>query len=252
MANSKLVYFRGEKVPFEEDLKHEFKGHRTITVEELKPHLKNGQRDSKTRQQWSKYLCGLLNTGLGGTLYGGILDDGSVAGFSLSKYQKLHVVLTLTDLFKRFNPPVPDNMWSVKFVPVAENGEDFYQKDPTRIRPDLWKLNHRLRDHRYCWCDTEALTSFSFGFLHPFFIIQVLIEPWDSKGCSTADVGAWGNTQPAFSAEDGEFYVRKHGVTEMYTALEMKQWREDQARLARRKERFHKQKQDQKSKTTIN
>jgi len=232
MAIQKAVYFRGEKIPIEEDLTHEFKGHRTITIEEVKPHQKKMQ--TRTRQQWSKYLCGLLNTGLGGTLYGGILDDGTVSGFSMSKYQKLHVILAISDLFKRFNPPVPHNMWSLKFVPVAERGEDFYQKDPTRIRDELWKMDHRLRDHRYCWCDTEALTSFSFGFINPFFVVEVSILPWDSEACR----GPWGNQQPAFSAEDGQFYVRKHGVTEMYSRDEMMTWREEQRRVRRRRERF--------------
>ena len=100
VGSAKAVYIRGEKVNVEEDLTHEFKGHRVICREELKLHQLSG-RQRQTRQEWSKYLCGMLNTGLGGTLYGGILDDGSVAGFLMSRYQQLHVMLALQEVFSR-------------------------------------------------------------------------------------------------------------------------------------------------------
>lgn len=65
------TYTRGEIVPFEEDIVHEFKGHRTISVENRMPDLTKSGEFIKTRQQWSKYLCGMLNSGFGGILYGG-------------------------------------------------------------------------------------------------------------------------------------------------------------------------------------
>ena len=42
----------------------------------VKPHH-NGSPGGlvNTRQQWSKYICGMLNSGLGGVLFGGIFDD---------------------------------------------------------------------------------------------------------------------------------------------------------------------------------
>ena len=58
----KRYYTRGEIVPFEEDLYHEFKGHRTISIENRMPDFTTGEF-IKTRQQWSKYLCGMLNSG---------------------------------------------------------------------------------------------------------------------------------------------------------------------------------------------
>merc|ERR1719184_207155 len=66
-----------------------------------------------TRQQWSKYLCGMLNSGMGGVLYGGILDNGEVNGFLMTEYQKLHVRLQLDEVFGRFTPPVPSSLYSV-------------------------------------------------------------------------------------------------------------------------------------------
>jgi hypothetical protein len=40
----------------------------------------------------------MLNTGLGGELYAGILDNGEVNGFMLSPYQRLHVALQLQEV----------------------------------------------------------------------------------------------------------------------------------------------------------
>jgi hypothetical protein len=54
-------YTRGAVVPFEEDIRHEFKGHRSICLENrmpvFLPHHK-GPRGGliSTRQQWSKVL----------------------------------------------------------------------------------------------------------------------------------------------------------------------------------------------------
>ena len=101
------TYIRGKVVATEEDVRHEFKAHRTITWENRTnfrpaPGLGGDGVYSTTRQQWSKYLCGMLNTGLGGILYGGIQDDGTVTGFMMSEYQQDHVRLQLEDLFERF------------------------------------------------------------------------------------------------------------------------------------------------------
>ena len=63
------TYTRGTIVPFEEDIVHEFKGHRTISIENRMPLTKEWQNGKlgeclNTRQQWSKYLCGMLNSGV--------------------------------------------------------------------------------------------------------------------------------------------------------------------------------------------
>ena len=73
-----------------------------------------------TRQQWSKYICGMINSGLGGVLYGGIFDNGEVNGFMMSPYQRVHVALQLQEVLQRFQPPVPPDLVSVQFVPIRE------------------------------------------------------------------------------------------------------------------------------------
>ena len=60
-------------------------------------------------------------------VYIGILDDGSVYGVRLTEYQKDHVLLDVQDTFQRFDPPVDETMYLVRFVPVldpqdAQNG----------------------------------------------------------------------------------------------------------------------------------
>lgn len=73
-----------------------------------------------TRQQWSKYICGMLNSGLGGVLYGGIFDNGMVNGFMMSSYQRVHVTLQLQEVLQRFQPQVPTELVSIQFVPIKE------------------------------------------------------------------------------------------------------------------------------------
>ena len=141
-------YVRGETVPFEEDLYHEFKGHRTIGIENRMINdgmFGNGPvgEYSNTRQQWSKYLCGMMNNGVGGTLYGGIQDDGLVTGFMLSQYQKDHVLIQLQDVFERFEPPVFSDKYKVRFVPIVDPGEEPVA-DPVLSDPSLDNLGERI------------------------------------------------------------------------------------------------------------
>ena len=87
----------------------------------MKPHHKGSPGGLvNTRQQWSKYICGMINSGLGGVLYGGIFDNGEVNGFMMSQYQRVHVALQLQEVLQRFQPPVPPELVSVQFVPIQE------------------------------------------------------------------------------------------------------------------------------------
>ena len=87
-------YVRHSHLPLEESNTLEFKGHRDFCVDDLK---QSNRDDSNrpTRQQISKHVCGMLNTGKGGSIHCGVLDDGRVEGFMLSQYQKDHFVLNV-------------------------------------------------------------------------------------------------------------------------------------------------------------
>ena len=182
--DKRTYYVRGEVVPFEEDLHNEFKGHRTISIDNRL--INTGVfgsgpigEYSNTRQQWSKYLCGMINTGVGGTLFGGIQDDGLVTGFMMSRYQKDHVLVQLQDVLERFDPPVTRDKYNVRFVPVVDEGEepvpDPELSDPTldilgkRFLADIpdedcCYLDHQnLRSIHRCWCDNQAAATYEFG-----------------------------------------------------------------------------------------
>ena len=169
MAPPVRTYTRGEVVSQEEDRTHEFKGHRTISIENrITVHRPGLGGDptvteySTTRQQWSKYLCGMLNTGLGGTLYGGIQDSGQVTGFMMSEYQQDHVRIQLEDLFERFSPPVSSDQYTLTFVPVVDEG-DWDVGEPLKADPGLRSLEHKLRTTNRCWCDEQSAAWHDFG-----------------------------------------------------------------------------------------
>ena len=47
-------YIRGETVPFEEDMVHEFKGHRNLAVEELPPWTQESKTEKASRKAASR------------------------------------------------------------------------------------------------------------------------------------------------------------------------------------------------------
>ena len=98
-------YTRHQVVAMEEDMTTEFKGHRSILMEDENPkhwNPNNVRSHGRTRQPWSKYMAGFLNSGMGGTIYGGILDNGSVAGIALSPYQVAGVTVLFTVVVREF------------------------------------------------------------------------------------------------------------------------------------------------------
>jgi Putative DNA-binding domain len=112
---------------------------------------------------FNRNFCGFLNTGLGGVVYIGILDDGSVFGVRLTEYQKDHVLLDIQDTFQRFDPPVDETMYLVRFVPVldlqdVQNGLANIPETALPTEQNEERENpHMLRTDRYCWCEKEAL-----------------------------------------------------------------------------------------------
>ncbi|XP_071444344.1 uncharacterized protein [Hetaerina americana] len=113
----------------EEDRTHEFKGHRNIAIEEIPPWcIDANDKRRKTRNCISRNICGFLNSGLGGTVYVGVLDNGSIVGILLSRYQRDHLKLSLKDTLQRFRPPVPNHLVSVKFIPCVDRSDVKYNR----------------------------------------------------------------------------------------------------------------------------
>ena len=124
-------YIRHSRLPIEEDLNHEFKGHRCLSYRDLSEKTmtlgwkgrENVRKIVHSRRPISGYLCGMLNTGLGGTFYLGVEDMGKVEGLMMSASQMEHVLLQIKDLFDSYQPPVPDHMYNVKFIPIVDASE---------------------------------------------------------------------------------------------------------------------------------
>ncbi|XP_046393463.1 uncharacterized protein LOC124161217 isoform X2 [Ischnura elegans] len=122
-------YVTGAVMNVEEDRTHEFKGHRNIAIEEIPPWCIDAtDKHRKTRNCISRNICGFLNSGLGGIIYLGVLDDGSIAGIFLSRYQRDHLTLSLKDTLGRFRPPVPSHLVSIDFVPCVDLSDVNYRQ----------------------------------------------------------------------------------------------------------------------------
>lgn len=78
-------YVKGDILPQDEDLRHEFKGHRSISSNEISAihHRHLGDSERRSRQCITKTLCGMLNSGFGGTTYCGVTDEGVVEGLKV-------------------------------------------------------------------------------------------------------------------------------------------------------------------------
>lgn len=108
-----------------EDLHHEFKGHRCLSVNELSPYSfhDTDSRTKRTKRAVSRAINSFLNSGEGGTVYLGIQDDGRAVGLPLSGFQMDHVVVSLKDLLERqYRPAVQPDQYKINFIPVLPEG----------------------------------------------------------------------------------------------------------------------------------
>jgi predicted HTH transcriptional regulator len=64
-----------------------------------------------------KYICAFLNTE-GGTLYIGVLDDGTIVGVWFTRKMRDKLRLRVDALISNFRPAVDPHLWSLDFIPV--------------------------------------------------------------------------------------------------------------------------------------
>ncbi|XP_048752200.2 uncharacterized protein LOC125663844 [Ostrea edulis] len=234
MAQSKpkllQYYIRDSVVPFEEDMYHEFKGHRNLSVEELPPWTKETNKDRASRRAVSRALNGFINTGKGGTTYLGIIDSGCVRGLTLTQYQKDHVVGSLDDLMSRYTPHVAPHRYKVKFVPVVQEDcteEERYLQCVSDLGEGYGleerKRPHHFRTHLYCWCDKESFSQYSCGTLATDYVVEITIKPWDPSDPRNADVscGTLVSMHPFHADEEGMVYFRRQASLIQYSMIEV-------------------------------
>eukprot|EP00118_Oscarella_pearsei_P013568 m.109639 g.109639 ORF g.109639 m.109639 type:complete len:172 (+) comp37360_c0_seq5:65-580(+) len=146
--STERFYVRGAEVDVDEDVCHEFKGHRCISVENLGPWaFHDVQQKSRTKRAASRALNSFLNSGKGGTVYLGITDDGVVRGHSMTVYQKDHTRAAVKDLLEdRYSPRVDPSQYKIEFVPVLQHA--FWQNNPSnpeQIDSSKREQSHELR-----------------------------------------------------------------------------------------------------------
>ncbi|XP_046550526.1 uncharacterized protein LOC124260293 [Haliotis rubra] len=230
-VKKKHYYRQKDVVAIEEDATHEFKGHRNLAVEELPPWTKERKTMKASRKAVSRSLNAFLNTGKGGTVYLGVIDNGTVLGLKLTLSQKDHVVASLQDLFSRYHPPVPSHRYKVKFVPVL--GQSSTEEEVLRLisktdsdYSDTSQRHraHEFRTHHYCWCDKDYVAQLNMGVLSPDYVVEITIKPWDPDDPSNTDgVGMVVNLHPMHEDEEGNVYMRRQASTVKYSLNDIAQ-----------------------------
>ena len=82
-------------------------------------------------------------------------DDKRIKGFSLSRSQQQHIILSIVDTFNRFKQPVPKHFYDIAFIEVIDGKEPKYPLMRTLQLPLLY-LHHLLRTENACWCDHQV------------------------------------------------------------------------------------------------
>ncbi|XP_064483899.1 uncharacterized protein LOC135396703 [Ornithodoros turicata] len=209
VAHQQRVYVSGSHVSFEEDNFHEFKAHRDMSVEDVSPTCK----ENHSRQCISRTICAFLNTGLGGTVYLGILDSGKVTGLYLTEFQRDHILLSLENLLTRYAPPVPKHMCQLRFVRVVGETESqtcniqSYQVPPReRLKP------HEIQSSRYCWCDRDACAQRSVGAAMERYVVEIEVFPWDGDDPRNKTlISTKMHLHPMFENEEDICFIRRQG-----------------------------------------
>ncbi|XP_068722727.1 uncharacterized protein [Montipora capricornis] len=220
-------YFLDSVIPYDEDKTHEFKGHRNIVVEDLPPWCYIPGTEKRSRKAVSRNINAFLNTGKGGTIYLGVVDDGKVKGLRLTKYQKDHVKVAVKDALSRYTPKVPEECYKVEFVPVVEYTETddvelhpqqqddmddiFDETDSNRMRP------HLLRTPHYCWCDKEAVDTFRKGCAAPLYVVEITVFSWKKQNFTREKDHAHIQLHPVYEDEEGNCYFRRQASIDKYS-----------------------------------
>lgn len=175
-------YVRGQEVTVREDLRHEFKGHRSISIYDLPSRWSRDTR-AKTRSAVSASVGGMLNTGVGGIVYLGVNDAGKVVGLPLTGHQQQHITAALSWTLSRFTPPVEEHRYSVLFLPVLtphSRQTHAAQRPPPQPRQEGGGRGavppHRVATPHRCWCDEEAGRQAT---PPQEWVVEIHLRPWD-------------------------------------------------------------------------
>jgi hypothetical protein len=148
----------------------------------------------------------------------GVHDDKRIEGFTLSRAQQQHIVLSIVDTFNRFTPPVPKHFYDISFIEIIDGKEP---KDPLMKTLQLPPVNlqHQLRTEDPCWCDRQVrdLRNFFTDFQGRRWIVELTIKKRnlsDQRTSRFLQSTTWGDPEhKLFTTETGKGYYRMRDVT---------------------------------------
>ncbi|XP_075734359.1 schlafen-like protein 2 [Rhipicephalus microplus] len=204
-ARKRRFYKFGERVSMEEGPRIEFKAHKLMAIEELPPAC----QDQHSKQTISRTICAFLNTGKGGAIFLGILDNGDVNGLHLTEYQKDHLLWNLQMLMLRYKPPVPKHMYELQFVPVISEGVPLPTNERREMNSKERFKPHQLQCSGPCWCDNEATAQ---GGSVMRYVVEIKVSAWDSSDPrNSAFNKSKMGIHPMFDNEEDLCFVRLQG-----------------------------------------
>ncbi len=148
----------------------------------------------------------------------GVHDDKCIEGFSLSRSQQQHIVLSIVDTFNRFTLPVPKHFYDIAFIEVIDGKQPQDPLMKTLQLPPL-HLRHSLHTEDICWCDRQVrdLRNFFTNFQGRKWIIKLMIKRrniLDKLTISFLRNTKWGDKEhKLFTTETGKGYYRLKDVT---------------------------------------
>ena len=183
---SHRYYVVWQKMGFDEDEMHGFKGHLNFTKFQVPPLALDPVYDRPSRQPISKTINAMQNSNTGGTIYLGISDDAKVHGVVWARLITLSRTWRMwwTDTLHESHHSAPTN-----FVPVFNKHKaNCVIRKSVLFDPrcdeatDVWRERaHSLRSSRRCWCDWLLELQCANGLLNLQYVVEIVIHAWDSS-----------------------------------------------------------------------
>jgi hypothetical protein len=207
-------FYRHDIFLVDEDDDVKFKGHLAFSYEQLLVKAKRLQ----TKRHISSVANGMLNNEKGGIILMGVHDDKRIEGFTLSRAQQQHIVLSIVDTFNRFTPLVPKHFYDIAFIEIIDGKEPKEPLMKTLQLPPV-DLQHQLQTEDPCWCDHQIrdLQNFFTDFQGRRWIVELTIKKrnlLDKRTSRFLQSATWGDPEhKLFTTETGKGYYRMKDVT---------------------------------------
>jgi hypothetical protein len=166
-------FYRHDIFLVDEDNDVKFKGHLAFSYEQLPVRAKR----LHTKRHISSVANRMLNNKKGGIILMGVNDDKRIEGFTLSRAQQQHIVLSIVDTFNHFTLPVPKHFYNIAFIEII-NGKELKEPLMKTLELPPANLQHQLWTEDPCWCNRQVrdLQNFFTDFQGRRWIIKLTGE----------------------------------------------------------------------------